>query len=140
MSQKKVIYEAVATTTGGRRGHTRTSDGRLDLQLDRPAEMGGEGQGSNPEQLFACGYSACFGGTIDFLASQKQLKLTRSEVTANVGLVADPQTGYSLKVAIRVKLEGIPRDTAKELVEMAHRNCPYSKATRGDVDVSVELQ
>lgn len=137
----KVIYTATATATGGRSGHARTDDGALDVMLVRPKEMGGPGKGgTNPEQLFACGYGACFASTIDFLARQQKLALSRNEVTARIGLAQRPQGGFGLTAVLEIHLEGVDAETATRLVAEAHTICPYSNSIAGNVDVEFRLK
>ena len=129
------LYTAAATAEGGRAGHIRSSDGHLNLDLSVPKEMGGEGgNGTNPEQLFAAGYAACFQGAMGVVGRRMKVDATHSEVTAEVGL---QKSGLSFKldVELRVKLPGVDRATAEEVVRAAHTVCPYSVATRGNVDV-----
>jgi lipoyl-dependent peroxiredoxin len=138
MSQiEKVLYTAKAHTTGGRDGFSRSSDGRLDVKLSSP---GAAGVGTNPEQLFAAGWSACFLGAIAVAASQKKVTLPPDRaVDPEVDLGLDGDGGYVLRARLHVSLPGLPRDVAQSLVETAHQICPYSKATRGNIDVTVTL-
>lgn len=132
----KVLYTARTHTTGGRDGTGRSSDGRLDVELSSP----GSGKpGTNPEQLFAVGWSACFMGAMGLAAAAHRLSLPQdAAVEAEVDLAKDA-AGYFLQARLKVSLPGVPRDTAKVIVDAAHRTCPYSKATRGNIDVSIEL-
>ena len=133
------LYTATATATGeGRNGHTRTDDGRIDLDLKVPTEMGGPGGGSNPEQLFAAGYAACFHGALKLVAGQQKVHFTDSEVTAEVGIGPNDVGGFGLSVALTVELSGVDQATADSLVEAAHVVCPYSNATRGNIEVTLE--
>ena len=133
------VYTAVATATGeGRNGHTRTDDGLVDLDLAVPKEMGGPGGGTNPEQLFAAGYAACFHGALKLVAGQQEATFTDSAVTAEVGIGPDGAGGFALEVTLRVELGGVDHAAAEQLVEAAHRVCPYSNATRGNVPVTLE--
>ena len=133
------VYTAVATATGeGRSGHTRTDDGRIDLDLAVPEEMGGPGGGTNPEQLFAAGYAACFHSALKLVARRRKATVTDSAVTAEVGIGPDDAGGFALEVTLRVELGGIDQATAEQLVEAAHQVCPYSRATRGNVPVTLE--
>jgi len=136
----KVVYTAYAKSTGGRTGRSQTHDGLLDFQLDKPVEMGGKHAGTNPEQLFACGYSACFGGTIDAIANAQNIELSDIIVGAEVDFGPRKGGGYGVGVRLTVNLPGTDRETTEKLVEMAHRNCPYSNATRDNIDVSIEIQ
>jgi osmotically inducible protein OsmC len=135
----KIVYTAAATTTGGRLGQTRSSDGLLDMKLDKPVTMGGKGLGTNPEQLFAAGYSACFGGTIDFLSQQRKKPLSNIEVKAEVDFGPRTDGGFGIGVRLFVRLPELDRQEAESIVAEAHRNCPYSNATRGNIDVVVTI-
>jgi len=135
----KVIYTASAISTGGRTGRSRTSDGMLDVKLDKPTSMGGKGAGINPEQLFACGYAACFGGTLDFLSKQRGLSANTIDVAAEVDFGPRAAGGYGIGVRLKISLPELSRDDALSLIAEAHRNCPYSNATRGNIDVDVSL-
>lgn len=142
MSSTKVLYTATATVVGGREGHAKSSDGVLDLQLVVPKELGGPGgAGSNPEQLFAAGYAACFEGAMRFVARQKGIAMDKnSSVTAHVGIGPREPTGFGIAVKLDVNLPGLDRAVAQELIDVAHRDiCPYSHATRGNVDVQIVL-
>ena len=133
------VYTALATATGeGRNGHTRTSDGSIDLDLAVPTEMGGPGGGANPEQLFAAGYAACFHGALKMVASKQKVAFTDSAVTAEVGIGQLDTGGFGLTVALHAEIGGVDQATADELVAAAHTVCPYSNATRGNVDVTLE--
>ncbi|WP_225429888.1 organic hydroperoxide resistance protein [Deinococcus detaillensis] len=131
----KNIYTAQATAKGGRAGHIISSDDRLDLPLSVPAEMGGDGgSGTNPEQLFAAGYAACFQGAMGVVGRRMKVDTEASEVTAQVGL-QKAGLAFKLDVELRVKIPGLDRATAEEVVKAAHTVCPYSVATQGNVDV-----
>lgn len=133
------VYTAVATATGeGRNGHTRTDDGLVDLDLAVPKEMGGPGGASNPEQLFAAGYAACFHSALKLVAAQRKVTLTDSAVTAEVGIGPNGQGGFGLEIALHVELGGLDQAAADELVALAHQVCPYSNAVRGNVEVTLE--
>ncbi|WP_308113957.1 organic hydroperoxide resistance protein [Kineosporia corallincola] len=133
------IYTAVATATGdGRNGHAQSSDGILDLDLATPKEMGGAGGATNPEQLFAAGYAACFHSALKLVAGKKKIQLVDSAVTAEVGIGPNDAGGFALEVSLHVELGGLDQATADELVEAAHQVCPYSNATRGNVPVTLE--
>jgi Ohr subfamily peroxiredoxin len=135
-----VVYTAVATATGeGREGRTRSSDGLLDLDLAVPREMGGAGGATNPEQLFAAGYSACFHSALKSVARRDKVTFTDSAVTAEVGIGPNGEGGFGLEVTLHVELGGIDQDAAERLVEAAHQVCPYSNATRGNVPVTLEV-
>jgi Ohr subfamily peroxiredoxin len=134
-------YVAHATTTGGRNGHVETSDGLLKLDLSVPKDIGGPGKAgaSNPEQLFAAGYSACFGGAVDYAAKLEKVKAGDVTVTADVTLHAG-DTGFHLSVNLKTHVEGVDRATAERLALKAHNEiCPYSKATRNNVAVTIEI-
>jgi osmotically inducible protein OsmC len=138
----KILYATSATSTGGRDGHAETSDGKLKVQLVRPKELGGPGgDGTNPEQLFAAGYSACFLSAIAYVAGQSKIAFpSDTTVTANVGLgPRDDGKGFGLDVSLAVKLPGLDRAVAEDLVERAHVVCPYSEATRSNLDVKIAL-
>ena len=136
-----VLYRAAATATGGRDGRARTADGTLDLALSTPRELGGPGgPGHNPEQLFAAGYSACFLGALKFVASQGGPKVPAdATVTAEIGIGPRAAGGFGLEAALTISLPGIPREAAQALVEKAHQVCPYSNATRGNIEVTLTL-
>jgi Ohr subfamily peroxiredoxin len=141
MNISKILYTATATVTGGREGHAKSDDGVLDLQLVVPKGLGGPGgAGSNPEQLFAAGYAACFEGAVRFVARQKGVVLKDASVTAHVGIGPREPTGFGIAVKLDVSLPGLDRAVAQELVDTAHSDiCPYSHATRGNVDVQITL-
>ena len=135
----KVMYTAKAHTTGGRDGRSTTDDGLLDVKLAPPKEMGGKGDATNPEQLFAAGYSACFMGALKFVAGQKKVAVPAdAAVDASVAIGPIP-TGFGLAVELAVALPGLDRATAQDLVDAAHLVCPYSNATRGNIDVTLRL-
>jgi osmotically inducible protein OsmC len=140
MSIEKVLYRAHATATGGRDGHAVSSDGVLDIKLSTPAELGGAGgPGSNPEQLFAAGYSACFIGAMKFVAGQQKIALPAdTSVEGNVGIGQIP-AGFGIEVELKISLPGMPRAEAETLVQKAHTVCPYSNATRGNIDVTLTV-
>ena len=136
-----VKYTTQATATGGRDGRATTADNALDVGLSTPKELGGAGgEGNNPEQLFAAGYSACFLGALKFVAAQEKVPVPdQSTVTATVGIGPRSEGGFGLDVALRVVLPGIDRQQAEALVQKAHQVCPYSNATRGNLDVRLEV-
>jgi lipoyl-dependent peroxiredoxin len=138
MSIEKVLYTAQATATGGRDGRAVSSDGVLSVQLSTPRELGGAGgPGTNPEQLFAAGYSACFLGALKFVAGKQKVVLpAETSITGRVGIGAIP-TGFGIEVELRIAVPGLPREQVQALVEKAHIVCPYSNATRGNIDVSL---
>jgi Ohr subfamily peroxiredoxin len=132
----KVIYTAKTHTVGGREGASRSSDGRLDVKLSLP---GAPGNGTNPEQLFAAGWSACFEGALGVVAKQQKIALpAETAIDAEVNLHSGDD-GYSLSARLNVSLPGLERDVAQALVEAAHQVCPYSKATRGNIDVTLNV-
>lgn len=132
-----VKYRTEATATGGRDGRARTADGSLDVRLSTPTELGGAGgEGNNPEQLFAAGYAACYLGALKLVARQEKVTVSPdATVTATVGIGPRSDGGFGLDVALRVDLPGVDRARAEELVGKAHQVCPYSNATRGNLDV-----
>jgi Ohr subfamily peroxiredoxin len=135
-----ILYTAEALATGeGRNGHARTSDGRLDLGLAIPKEMGGSGDGTNPEQLFAAGYAACFHSALQLVARQEKADVTDSAVGARVGIGANDAGGFGLAVTLEVSLPHVSRDEALALTEKAHQVCPYSNATRGNIEVTLTV-
>ena len=136
-----VLYETSATATGGRIGHAASADGNLKVDLSRPKELGGGGgAGTNPEQLFAAGYSACFISSMQFVAAQGGPNVpTDATVTATVGIGPRAEGGFGLEVALTVRLPGLARAEAEALVEKAHQVCPYSNATRGSLDVRITV-
>lgn len=135
----KVLYTAAAMSSGdARNGHVRSSDGLLDFDLATPKEMGGAGGATNPEQLFAAGYSACFHSALKVVARAKKVTFTDSAVSAEVGIGPNDDGGFSLTVALHVELSGIDQATADDLVQAAHQVCPYSNATRGNIPVTVD--
>lgn len=140
MTPEKILYQTSVTATGGRDGTVRSDDGRLSHALSVPKELGGPGgEGTNPEQLFAAGYAACFTGAVKLVARQGRIKLPDDmTVTAHVGMgPVDP--GYALTVELVVAIPGIDRAQAEEIVAGAHKRCPYSHATRGNIDVKLTI-
>jgi len=138
---ERIIYTAKAHITGGRAdGHGRSSDGALEVDLRTPVEMGGNGGGTNPEQLFAVGYAACFESSLGVLARRRRLQVGDVAVDASVSLLPTQDRGFKLAVALAVSLPSIDdADDAAELVRAAHRLCPYSNATRGNIDVELTV-
>jgi lipoyl-dependent peroxiredoxin len=135
----KVLYTAEATSTGdGRSGHVVSSDGRLDLDLAPPREMGGTGNGTNPEQLFAAGYSACFHSALRIVARRAGVDPGESTVTAQVGIGPDGEA-YGLVATLVITIPGLDREKTRELAEAAHQVCPYSRATRGNISVELRV-
>ncbi len=135
----KVSYTAHAHTTGGRDGRSYTDDLHLDVKLALPTEMGGNGKGTNPEQLFAAGYSACFMSAIKHVGSQRKVKLPDDVAIDAYVAIGQVATGFGLAVKMLITLPGIAPDVAKELVDAAHQICPYSNATRGNIVVDLQL-
>lgn len=136
-----VLYKTTATATGGRDGHSATSDGALDVKLSTPKELGGGGgAGNNPEQLFAVGYSACFLGAMKFVASQGGPKVPAdATVTGTVGMGPRSEGGFGIDVELAISLPGLDRAEAEALVDKAHQVCPYSNATRNNVPVRLTV-
>jgi lipoyl-dependent peroxiredoxin len=136
-----ILYKATATSTGGRDGRAVSSDQQLDVKLSAPKELGGTGAaGTNPEQLFAAGYSACFLSAIKFVAGQQKRTVPAdTTVTADVGVGPNDTGGFALDVELRVTLPGLSAEEAQQLVDAAHKVCPYSNATRNNVDVRVKV-
>ena len=135
-----VLYTATATATGdGRNGHTASDDGILDVDVRVPKEMGGAGGATNPEQLFAAGYAACFHSAMKFVAAADQLDVTGTEVSASVGIGMLPAGGFGLSVELDVHAPNLDHETALALVEKAHQVCPYSNATRGNIEVTLQV-
>jgi lipoyl-dependent peroxiredoxin len=140
MKIEKVLYTAHATSTGGRAGTSKSSDGVLDLTLTTPKELGGNGAvGTNPEQLFAAGYSACFIGAMKHVAMMQKVALPAdTSITADVGIGQIP-AGFGIQVAMTVTIPGMERAVAEKIVAAAHQVCPYSNATRGNIDVTLTV-
>ncbi|MDO9472969.1 MAG: organic hydroperoxide resistance protein [Caulobacter sp.] len=136
-----ILYTATATASGGRDGAARTDDGVLDVALSTPKGLGGPGKAgaTNPEQLFAAGYAACFDSALRFVARSQGVTVADSAVTAEVGIGPNATGGFGLAVALTVSLPGLERDAAQKLVETAHQVCPYSNATRGNIEVSLTV-
>ncbi|MFC9389661.1 organic hydroperoxide resistance protein [Streptomyces venezuelae] len=131
-----VLYTAVATAENGRDGRVATDDGKLDLVVNPPKAMGGSGEGTNPEQLFAAGYSACFQGALGVVARNENADISGSTVTAEVG-IGKNDDGFGIIVKISATIPNLDAETAKGLIEKAHQVCPYSKATRGNITVEL---
>lgn len=140
MTVDKILYEAEATATGGRDGHVKSSDNALDVKLSTPKELGGAGgDGSNPEQLFAAGYSACFIGAMKVVAGRQKVKLPDDhKVTGQVG-IGPSGDAFGIAVTLNVHLPGLEQEKADDLVAGAHQVCPYSNATRGNIDVTFNV-
>lgn len=134
------LYTAVATATGdGRNGHATSEDGMLDLDLRIPKEMGGAGGATNPEQLFAVGYAACFHSALKVVAGREKLDVTGTEVSASVSIGANDDGGFELAVELDVHAPALDEATAQRIVAAAHEVCPYSNATRGNIDVALRI-
>jgi Ohr subfamily peroxiredoxin len=139
MKLEKVLYTAHATATGGRDGRAVTSDGQLDVKLALPKEMGGKGDGLNPEQLFAAGYSACFIGAMRHVAAQQKIVLPAdTSIEGSVGIGPIPQ-GFGIQAELKISVPGFEREAVEKLVEQAHQVCPYSNATRGNIEVTLTV-
>jgi len=137
----QTLYTAVATATGGRQGHVRSDDGVLDLDTSVPKSMGGPGGAStNPEQLFAAGYSACFQSAMLFVAGQQKLSIGETHVTGHVSIGPKDGGGFMLAVKHVVDVPGLDQAAAEKLVHDAHQVCPYSNATRGNIEVVFEVK
>ena len=141
MSPEKILYTAHATSTGGRSGTSKSHDGALQVTLTTPKELGGDGAaGTNPEQLFAAGYSACFLGALKHVAMLQKITLPAdTSIDAQVGIGSIP-AGFGIKVAMTVSIPGMERAAAEKLVDAAHGVCPYSNATRGNIDVDLSVK
>ncbi|BBC33636.1 Ohr subfamily peroxiredoxin [Streptomyces graminofaciens] len=134
------LYTAVATATHGREGRAFTNDGKLDLDLALPVELGGNGQGTNPEQLFAAGYAACFASALGLVGRAAKTDVSEAAVTAEVGIGKQGE-GFALKVTLRVELpDTVDEATGRKLVEQAHQVCPYSNATRNNIPVELVVE
>lgn len=134
----KVLYTAEAAVTGGRvAGHGRTSDGALEVDLRTPPELGGEGSGTNPEQLFAVGYAACFESALAAVARRQKLEVGDVEIDSKAMLVSAEERTFTIAVELAVRLPSVEGESAAELVRAAHKVCPYSNATRGNIDVKL---
>jgi lipoyl-dependent peroxiredoxin len=135
-----VLYTAEALSTGeGRNGHVATGDGRLDLEMAIPKEMGGSGNGANPEQLFAAGYAACFHSALQGVARAQKVTIAESTVGGRVQIGPNGQGGFQLAVLLEVVIPGMDHDQAQALADAAHQVCPYSNATRGNIDVTITV-
>jgi len=142
MALAKIVYTAHATATGGREGIGKTDDGKLEVKLDPPAVMGGHDAGTNPEQLFAVGYAACFIGAIKFVAGSHKIKVP-DDIFINSSVSFGPRVGgakgFSIDVALEVHIPGLDHAEAEKLVHEAHEVCPYSNATRNNIDVTLTV-
>jgi osmotically inducible protein OsmC len=136
----EILYTAEALSTGeGRNGHVRSTDGRVDLDLAIPVSMGGSGNGANPEELFAAGYSACFHSALQGVARAQKVNITDSTVGGRVSIGPNGQGGFQLAVLLEVAIPGLEHDQAQALADAAHQVCPYSNATRGNIDVTINV-
>lgn len=140
MTVENVLYTAHATATGGREGSAKSSDGHLDIKLSTPKELGGEGgAGTNPEQLFAAGYSACFLGALKLVAGNEKVSLPAdTTIAGSVGIGPIP-TGFGIRAELKISAPGVDRTVLEGLVQKAHVVCPYSNATRGNIDVTLTV-
>jgi Ohr subfamily peroxiredoxin len=138
----EVVFTAESTATGGGRdGHVKSSDGRIDLDTRMPKEAGGNGEGTNPEQLFSAGYAACFLGALRLVARNNDIALDdASGITAQVGFGKDPAGGFGINAHLIGYLPGLEQSAADDLMDKAHQVCPYSKATRGNIDVTLSAK
>ncbi|MGJ1430589.1 organic hydroperoxide resistance protein [Sphingobacterium spiritivorum] len=136
----KTLYTAVATATGGRNGHVKTDNEVLDLQVRMPKELGGANNDyTNPEQLFAAGYAACFDSALNLVIGKSKIKTGETSVTAHVGIGSIEGGGFGLEAELKVNIPGVELNEAEALVEQAHRICPYSNATRGNIEVRLTV-
>ncbi|MFD5893927.1 organic hydroperoxide resistance protein [Streptomyces sp. NPDC060366] len=133
------LYTAVATAENGRDGRVSTDDGQLDVVVNPPKSMGGSGAGTNPEQLFAAGYSACFQGALGVVARKEKADVSGSTVTARVSIGKSEAGGFGLEVELEASIPNVDAATAKDLLEKAHQVCPYSNATRGNIKVELSV-
>ncbi|MDL2262032.1 organic hydroperoxide resistance protein [Bacteroidales bacterium OttesenSCG-928-I21] len=134
------LYTASVTVSGGRNGHVKSDDGIIDMDLRMPKTLGGSGgEYTNPEQLFAAAYSACYDGALNLVARTERIRLKSTIVTANVSIGNDEFGGLKISVVLDIEIEGADRQTAQNLIEKAHQTCPYSKAIRNNVDVVLNL-
>jgi osmotically inducible protein OsmC len=136
------LYKTKAIAVGGRNGHVHTEDNLLSTRLALPKSMGGKEDATNPEQLFAAGYAACFGNAVLHVARQQKIALKDAdvEIDAEVGILARAEGGFKLEVSLAAVLSGVDQATAEKLVHTAHQVCPYSNATRGNIDVALSVQ
>ncbi len=142
MALDKVVYTAHAKATGGRDGVAKSDDGKLDVKLDPPPAMGGGGTGTNPEQLFAAGYAACFIGAMKFIAGTQKITLpadTAIDSSVSFGPLANGGKGFGVAVDMKIHIPGMEKAQAEKLVHDAHEVCPYSNATRGNIDVTLSV-
>ena len=136
----KKLYSTKVTAKGARNGKVKSEDGLINMELRMPKELGGEGGAyTNPEQLFAAGYSACFDGALNLIAKNKKIEVVETEVNAIVSFGQTEDNGFGLAVDLEVKVTGVDKATAEKLVEQAHMVCPYSKATKGNIPVTLKI-
>lgn len=135
----KPLYTAEATAVGGRDGHVHSADGLLDVDLRPPVEMGGPGGATNPEELFAAGYAACFHSAMKLIAGQQKLDVEGTEVSASIGIGPLDDGGFGLTASLVIYAPKLDKAEAESLVEAAHKVCPYSNATRGNIEVSLSV-
>ncbi|WP_078410976.1 organic hydroperoxide resistance protein [Priestia abyssalis] len=136
----EALYTATVTATGGRNGKVQSEDGIINLNVKMPKALGGSGEAAtNPEQLFAAGYAACFDSALNLVIRQKRVKVESTEVTAHISIGKDADGGFGLAAVLDVKVEGVSKEEAQQLVEAAHQVCPYSKATRGNIGVQLNV-
>jgi lipoyl-dependent peroxiredoxin len=136
---EKVLYRGTSTAIGGREGSAESSDGALKVKLSTPKELGGGGgPGTNPEQMFAAGYAACFIGALQFVAGQQKVSLKEPKITATVGIGPIPG-GFGIEAELQISLPGLDKNTAQAMVDKAHQVCPYSNATRGNINVKLKV-
>ncbi len=138
----KILFTATSSATGGRNGHSESSDGSVKVDLSVPKEMGGPGKPgtTTPEHLFATGYAACFSSALDYIAKMKKLDVTTSTVTCAISIGARTEGGFGLAAKLHVKVPGLAQDVAEALVKEAHQVCPYSNATRNNMQVDLEVE
>jgi len=136
----KTQYQTTVSATGGRNGHVKSEDGLIDFDILMPKELGGKGGTTNPEQLFAAGYAACFDSALNMVIGKAKVKPEKeTTVTAIVGIGPNNEGGFQLAVKLSIEIPGVEKEKAKELVEKAHQVCPYSNATRGNIEVELEV-
>lgn len=135
----KALYSTTAQTHGGRNGHVETTDGLLKLDLAMPKELGGQGGATNPEQLFAAGYAACFESAIRHVARLQKIPLEDASMTSEVSLYPTPEQGFKLGVKLQAHIKGLSKADAEALVAKAHQVCPYSNAVRGNIEVELQV-
>lgn len=134
------LYKAEVTATGGRNGHVESTDGVINMDVRMPQELGGSGGAyTNPEQLFAAGYAACFDSALNLVARQLKITVKDTKVTAQVGIGQLPSGGFGLSASLSVHIPNVEKEVAQQLIEQAHQVCPYSNATRGNIDVTLQL-